>query len=265
MSKRTNSDDTAGQPRGDRRRQRVPGGRLVNGEFILNDADEGGGPSQPEVISPHGDRAQCECVHLVTIQRWDPGADAFYPRRQMMRCTTYVGDADFEYGWRCCTRCRPPWDIVEGRARNVMGLVMAGVAQLHLDPPLDPPLDPEALRLRHLRRLAHRMDRRGHVMCRCSCDSCQYRIHRDYDTTEARQRRFNDDVEHANEDIALILMGRRPPEIAVWAIPAIWNPSGGMGEEYANTVTAIVQNIEIGVLDRLGNPVQDQEGPLMVD
>jgi hypothetical protein len=72
-------------------------------------------------------------------------------------------------------------------------------------------------------------------------------------------------VEHANEDIALILMGRRPPEIAVWAIPAIWNPSGGMGEEYANTVTAIVQNIEIGVLDRLGNPVQDQEGPLMVD
>ena len=54
----------------------MPGGRLVDGEFILNDADEGGGPSQPEVISPHGDRAQCECVHLVTIQRWDPEADA---------------------------------------------------------------------------------------------------------------------------------------------------------------------------------------------
>ena len=109
------------------------------------------------------------------------------------------------------------------------------------------------------------MDRRGHVMCRCSCDSCQYRLHRDYDTIEARQRRFNDDVEHANEDIALILMGRRPPEIAVWAIPAIWNPTGDVGPEFLNTVIAIVHNIAIGVLDRLGNPVQDPEGPLMVD
>ena len=53
--------------------------------------------------------------------------------------------------------------------------------------------------------------------------------------------------------------------MTVWAIPAIWNPTGDMGEEYANTVIAIVHNIEIGVLDRLGNPVQDQEGPLMVD
>ena len=85
---------------------------MVDGEFVLDDANEGGGPSQPEVVSPHGDRAQCECVHLVTVQRWDPEAEAFYPRRQSYRCTTFVGDADFEFGWRHCTRCRPPWEIV---------------------------------------------------------------------------------------------------------------------------------------------------------
>ena len=91
------------------------------------------------------------------------------------------------------------------------------------------------------------------------------RIHLDYDTPEACQRRFNHDVEAANEDIALILMGRRPPEVAVWAIPAIWNPTGYVGPEFLNTVIAIVHNIAIGVLDRLGNPVQDQDGPLIVD
>ena len=51
--------------------------------------------------------------------------------------------------------------------------------------------------------------------------------------------------------------------MALWAIPAVWVPTVNM-DEYANTVLAIVHNIGIGVLDRLG-AVQDQEGPLMVD
>ena len=115
MSKRTfipNSDNAAGSSRGDRQRQRVPGGRLVDGVFVLNDAEEGGEPSQPEVVSPYGDRAQCECVHLVTVQRWDPDTESYEPEQTTFRCTMFVGDADFEFGWRFCTKCRPPFVAV---------------------------------------------------------------------------------------------------------------------------------------------------------
>ena len=52
--------------------------------------------------------------------------------------------------------------------------------------------------------------------------------------------------------------------MALWAIPAVWVYTSNE-QEYANTVITIIHNILIGVLDRLGAPVQDQEGPLMVD
>ena len=97
--------------------------------------------------------------------------------------------------------------------------------------------------------------------CQCACDSCQYRIHLDHDTPGARQRRFDNDRVAAEEDVYLILLSRQAG-MALWAIPAVWAPTGDM-EEYANTVIAIVHNIQIGVLDRLGQ-VQDQEGPLVV-
>ena len=262
MSKRTftpNSDNTAGQPRGDRQRQRVPGGRLVDGVFTLDDAADGGGPSQPEVVSPHGDRAQCECVHLVTFQRWDPtaldGVGAYYPRRQMMRCSTYVGDADFEFGWRHCTRCRPPWQMVARRARNIASMVSIGVADLGLDPPLER----EHTRLRHLRILAGRTP----PLCQCWCESCRYRVHLDHDTPRLRQQRFEEDCDVAWEDVE-ILTSLQEIDQALWAIPAVW-VNVSREQEYLNTVITIMHNILIGVLDRLGDPVQDQEGPLMVD
>ena len=238
----------------------------MDGEFILDNADEGGGPSQAEVVSPYGDRAQCECVHLVTIQRWDPtafdGVGAFYPRRQMMRCSTYVGDEDFEFGWRHCTRCRPPWDMVARRARSIAGMV---VASANGRPPyepglgLDPPLDHEMTRLRHLRILAGRMP----PQCQCSCESCQYRVHLDHDTPRLRQQRFEEDCDVAWGDVE-ILTGLQQIDQALWAIPAVW-VNVSTEQEYLNTVIAIMHNILIGVLDRLGDPVQDQEGPLMVD
>ena len=263
MSKRTftpNSDNTAGQPRGDRQRQRVPGGRLVDGEFILDDAADGGGPSQPEVVSPHGDRAQCECVHLVTIQRWDQtafdGVGAFYPRRQMMRCSTYVGDADFEFGWRHCTKCRPPWQMVARRARSIASMVNVGVADLGLDPPLER----EHTRLRHLRILAGRTP----PLCQCWCESCRYRVHEDQDTPRLRQQRFAEDIHAAQTDVDLITECHEDGSMALWAIPAVW-VYVSRGQEYVNTITAVMHNIFFGVLDRLGAPVQDQEGPLMVD
>ena len=61
----------------------------------------------------------------------------------------------------------------------------------------------------------------------------------------------------------LIIMSQEL-DMALWAIPAVWVYTSNM-REYANTVITIVHNIWIGVLDRLGAPVQDQEGPLMVD
>ena len=110
-----------------------------------------------------------------------------------MRCTTYVGDADFEFGWRRCTRCRPPWDIVARRARKYAGMVMAGVAQLHLDPRLDPPLDPEATQAQAPTDTGH-----GRIATPCAgvlatVVSTGYIA--THDTPEARQRRFEDDVE----------------------------------------------------------------------
>ena len=235
---------------------------MVDGEFVLDDADGGGGPSQPEVVSPHGDRAQCECVHLVTVQRWDPEAEAFYPRRQMYRCTKFVGDADFEFGWRHCTRCRPPWEIVARRARSIAGMVLASVAGRPPWEPglgLDPPLDHEETRLRHLRILAGRMP----PQCQCSCESCQYRVHLDHDTPQARQRRFAEDCAAAQEDVQLITMAHEY-DMALWAIPAVWVYIS-REEEYLNTVIAVITNILNRVLDRRGVPFEDDEGPLMVD
>ena len=233
---------------------------MVDGEFILNDADEGGGPSQAEVVSPYGDRTQCECVHLVTIQRWDPtafdGVGAFYPRRQMMRCSTYVGDEDFEFGWRHCTRCRPPWDMVARRARSIAGMV---VASANGRPPyepglgLDPPLDHEMTRLRHLRILAGRAP----PLCQCWCESCQYRVHEDQDTPRLRQQRFAEDIHAAQTDVDLITECHEDGSMALWAIPAVW-VYVSRGQEYVNTITAVMHNIFFGVLDRLGAPVQSR-------
>ena len=192
MSKRTyvmpDSDNAAGSSRGDRQRQKVPDGRLVDGVFVLNDAEEGGEPSQPEVISPYGDRAQCEYVHRVTIQRWDPDTESYEPEQTTFRCTTFVGDADFEFGWRFCTRCRPPFVAVARRARSIMHMVMARIQ--HLGLVLDPPMDPEATRLRHLGIIARRMP----PWCQCACDRCLYRIRSDHDTPAARRQRHIEDL-----------------------------------------------------------------------
>ena len=180
-----------------------------------------------------------------------------------MRCTTFVGDADFEFGWRHCTRCRPPWEIVARRARSIAGMVLASVAGRPPWEPglgLDPPLDHEETRLRHLRIVARRMP----PQCQCACDSCRYRVHLDHDTPRARQRRFDNDRAAAEEDVQLILLSQQMG-MALWAIPAVWIPTGTMAE-WVNTRLAMVHNIWIGVLDRdrLGE-VPDQEGPLMVD
>ena len=234
----------------------MPGGRLVDGVFVLNDADEGGEPSQPEVVSPYGDRAQCECVHLVTVQRWDPDTESYDPEQTTFRCTTFVGDADFEFGWRFCTRCRPPFVTVARRARSIMHMVMARIQQLGLV--LDPPMDPEATRLRHLGIIARSMP----PWCQCACDRCLYRIRFDHDTPAARRQRHANDLVAVQEDIELILLSQEA-EMALWAIPAVWIPTDTMAE-WKNTMLAIVHNIWNGVLDRLGE-VPDQEGPLMVD
>ena len=137
-----------------------------------------------------------------------------------------------------------------------MHMVMARIH--HLGLVLDPPLDPEATRLRHMGRLARRMD----PWCQCACDRCLYGIRLDHDTPGARRRRYQNGPVAAQEDVQLILLSQEAG-MALWAIPAVWVPTGNM-DEYANTVLAIVHNIGIGVLDRLG-AVQDQEGPLMVD
>ena len=65
------------------------------------------------------------------------------------------------------------------------------------------------------------------------------------------------------EDVE-ILTGLQEIDQALWAIPAVW-VDVSTEQEYLNTIIAIMHNILIGVLDRLGDPVQDQEGPLMVD
>ena len=160
---------------------------MVDGVFVLNGAGEGGEPSQPEVVSPYGDRAQCECVHDVTIQRWNPLTESYNGEVTTYRCTTFVGDADFEFGWRCCTRCRPPFMTVARRARKIRDMVMARIHTLGLV--LEPPLDPKATRLRHLGIIARRMP----PWCQCECGGCQYRVRFDHDTpAQRRQRDAND-------------------------------------------------------------------------
>ena len=202
-------------------------------------------PSLNLVVSPHGDRARCECVHHVTIRG----------EMIMFRCTTFVGDADFEFGWRFCTRCRPPFVLIARRARMIVHMVMARIEELGLE--LDPPLDPEATRLRHLGILARMM----RPWCQCACDRCLHRIRFDHDTPAVRRQRSSEDFFAAQDDISLILLSQ-DAGMALWATP-VWIPTGTMAE-WKNTMLAMVHNIWIGVLDRLG-AVPDQEGPLMVD
>ena len=173
-----------------------------------------------------------------------------------MRCSTYVGDADFEFGWRHCTKCRPPWQMVARRARSIASMVNVGVADLGLDPPLER----EHTRLRHLRILAGRTP----PLCQCWCESCRYRVHEDHDTPRLRQQRFAEDIHAAQTDVDLITEAHEDGSMALWAIPAVW-VYVSREQEYLNTITTVMHNISFGVLDRLGAPVQDQEGPLMVD
>ena len=228
----------AGSSGGDWQRQMIPGGGSVAGE-------DGSGPSQPCRVSPHGDMARCECVHHVTI------------RREMItfRCTTFLGDTDFEFGWRFCSRCRPPFVLVTRRARRITRLVLACIQELGLE--LDPPLDPETSRLRHLGILARRM----RPWCQCICDRCLHRIRFDHDTPAARRQRDAEDLQAARDDITLIILSQ-DAGMALWATQ-VWIPTGTMGE-WKNTMLAMVHNIWIGVLDRLG-PVPDQEDPLSVE
>ena len=65
----------------------------------------------------------------------------------------------------------------------------------------------------------------------------------------------------AQDDISLILLSQ-DAGMALWATP-VWIPTGTMAE-WKNTMLAMVHNIWIGVLDRMG-AVPDQEGPLSVD
>ena len=65
------------------------------------------------------------------------------------------------------------------------------------------------------------------------------------------------------EDVE-ILTSLQEIDQALWAILAVW-VNVSREQECLNTIMTIMHNILIGVLDRLGDPVQDQEGPLMVD
>ena len=203
--------------------------------------EDGSGPSQPLRVSPHGDMARCECVHHVTR-----GGQII-----TFRCTTFLGDTDFEFGWRLCTRCRPPFVLITRRARRITQMVFERIEELGLV--LNPPLDPETQRLRHLSILSRRM----RPWCQCACNRCLYRIRFDHDTPAARRQRSEEDTQAARDDVM-----SQDEEMVLWATQ-VWIPTGTIGE-WKNTMLAMVHNIWNGVLDRLGE-VQDQEGPLSVD
>ena len=146
---------------------------------------------------------------------------------------------------------------VARRARKIMHMVMARLSIQELGLVLEPPLDPEATRLRHLGIIARRMP----PWCQCECDRCQYRVRFDHDTPAARRQRDANDFFAAQDDITEIVLSQEAG-MALWATP-VWTPTGTMAE-WINTRLAMVHNIWIGVLDRMGE-VPDQEGPLMVD
>ena len=145
--------------------------------------------------------------------------------------------------------------LITRRARKIMHMVMARIQEHGLV--LDPPLEPEATRLRHLGILARRM----RPWCECACNRCRYRVRLNHDTPAARRQRDAEDFFAVQDDISLILLSQ-DAGMALWATP-VWIPTGTMAE-WKNTMLAMVHNIWIGVLDRLGE-VPDQEGPLMVD
>ena len=138
------------------------------------------------------------------------------------RCTSFAGDADFEFGWRFCTRCRPPFVLITRQARKIVQMVLARIDELGLE--LDPPLDAEATRVRHLGILTRRM----RPWCQCACDRCLRRVRFDHDTPAARRQRMAEDLRAAQDDISLIILSQ-DAGMALWATP-VWIPTGTMAD-----------------------------------
>ena len=115
-----------------------------------------------------------------------------------LRCETFLGDIDFEFGWRLCTRCRPPFVLVARRARRIREMVFDQIQEHGVE--FEPPLDPETQRLRHLGVLARMM----RPWCQCVCDNCLNRIRFDHNSAAAVRQRLDEDNRAASDDVTLM-------------------------------------------------------------
>ena len=172
-----------------------------------------------------------------------------------LRCETFLGATDFEFGWRLCTRCRPPFVLVTRRARRITQMILDLIQERGLE--FDPPLDPEAQRLRHLGVLARMM----RPWCQCVCDRYLNRIRFDHNSAAAVRQRLDEDNRAAADDVTLMLLSQEAG-LSLWETP-VWIPTGTIAEWKARQV-ALVHNFWNSVLDYLGE-IQARGGFTSVD